>query len=101
MMPQKNAIWVGLLMGLFLPLVAYALLLTLFDQMEIAGVVSQQGLSPRFRERTLSIVSICLNAIVLNYYAKRRFFLQTMRGLVIATVICVVVWLVNFWKIIF
>jgi len=101
MMPQKNAIWVGLLIGLFLPLVAYALLLTLFEQLEMQGIVSQQGLSPKFRERTLSIVGICLNAFVLNYYAKRRFFLQTMRGLVIATVICVVVWLVNFWKIIF
>ncbi len=101
MMPQKNAIWVGLLMGLFLPLVAYALLLTLFEQLEMAGMLSRQGFSPKFRERTLSIVAICLNVFVLNYYARRRFFMNTLRGIVIATFICVVIWLANFWKYLF
>ncbi len=101
MMPQKNAVWVGLLMGLFLPLVAYALFLTLFEQLEMAGLVSRQGFSPKFRERTLSIVAIALNVFVLNYYMRRRFFIHTMRGIVIATVVCVAIWLANFWKFIF
>lgn len=100
-MPQKNAIWVGLLLGLALPLVGYALLLTIFEQLEMTGILSREGFSPKFRERTLSIVAICINVFVLNYYMRRRFFMQTMRGIVIATVICVGIWVVNFWKYLF
>lgn len=97
-MPQKNAIWVGLLLGLFVPFVAYALLLTIFEQLEMAGIVSRDGLSPQFRERTLSVVAIGLNVFIFNYYARRRFFVNTMRGMVIATVICVGIWAAIFWK---
>jgi hypothetical protein len=97
-MPQKNAIWVGLLLGLLVPFVAYALLLTIFEQLEMTGIVSRDGLSPQFRERTLSVVAIGLNVFVFNYYARRRFFVNTMRGMVIATVICVGVWAAIFWK---
>jgi hypothetical protein len=97
-MPQKNAIWVGLLLGLLVPLVAYALLLTIFEQLEMTGIVSRDGLSPQFRERTLSVVAIGLNVFIFNYYARRRFFVNTMRGMVIATVICVGVWAAIFWK---
>jgi hypothetical protein len=97
-MPQKNAIWVGLLLGLLVPFVAYALLLTIFEQLEMTGIVSRDGLSPQFRERTLSVVAIGLNVFIFNYYARRRFFVNTMRGMVIATVICVGVWAAIFWK---
>lgn len=97
-MPQKNAIWVGLLLGLLVPFVAYALLLTIFEQLEMTGIVSREGLSPQFRERTLSVVAIGLNVFIFNYYARRRFFVNTMRGMVIATVICVGVWAAIFWK---
>jgi hypothetical protein len=97
-MPQKNAIWVGLLLGLLVPFVAYALLLTIYEQLEMTGIVSRDGLSPQFRERTLSVVAIGLNVFIFNYYARRRFFVNTMRGMVIATVICVGVWAAIFWK---
>ena len=97
-MPQKNAIWVGLLLGLLVPFVAYALLLTIFEQLEMTGIVSRDGLSPQFRERTLSVVAIGLNVFIFNYYARRRFFVNTMRGMVIATVVCVGVWAAIFWK---
>lgn len=97
-MPQKNAIWVGLLLGLLVPFVAYALLLTIFEQLEMTGIVSRDGLSPQFRERTLSVVAIGLNVFIFNYYARRRFFVNTMRGMVIATVICVGIWAAIFWK---
>lgn len=100
-MPQKNALWVGLLLGLCVPLVGYALLLTIFEQLELTGILSRQGLSPKFRERTLSIVAICLNVLLLNYYMRRRFFNHTIQGIVIATVICVGIWVYSFWKYLF
>lgn len=102
-MPQKNALWVGLLLGLCVPLVAYALLLTIFEQLELAGIFNRGAeLSPTFRrERTLSIVAICLNVPILNYYMRRRFFGRTVQGIVIATVICVGIWVFKFWKYLF
>lgn len=101
MMPQKNAVWAGLLLGLILPVVAYAVLLMLFEQLDALGILSRPSATPRFRERTLSIVAIALNVFVLNYYSKRRFFLQTVRGIVIATFIGIAAWAAIFWKYIF
>jgi hypothetical protein len=101
MMPKINALWLGLLLGLLLPVVSYAVLLTLFEQLEYAGLISQQGFSPKFRERTLSVVAISLNVFIFNYYARNRLFINTMRGIVIATVACVALWLFIFWKYLF
>ena len=92
---NKNAIWVGLLLGLLLPFVGYALLLTIFEQLEAAGFLSSKGFSPNFRERTLSIVALCLNIFPFNYFYKRRHT-QSMRGTAIVTVLYAVAWVAYF-----
>lgn len=92
---NRNALWFGLIIGLVLPFVGYALLLSLYDWLESAGALSGRGFSPNFRQRTLGIVAICLNLIPLNFFQKRRLT-QSMRGLVLATLIYAVVWFINF-----
>lgn len=94
-MLQKNAIWVGLLVGLLLPAMGFVLLYEIFHLLETRGVASSAGFSPNFRERTVGIVAIVLNVIPLNVYQKRRWDLS-MRGIVIATSILAIVWVVVF-----
>jgi len=94
---NKNNIYIGLGIGIVIPLAAFFLLFFLFGQLESAGMASGEGFSPSFRQRTLAIVAICLNIIPFNIYQKRRFT-QSMRGLAIATVIYAVVWLVYFGR---
>ncbi len=97
---DRNTIWIGLLLGLALPFVGYAVLLTLFEQLEQLGLVSQKGFSANFRVRTLTVIAICFNVIPFNYYQRKRY-IQSMRGLVFPTVIYAVAWVITFGKEIF
>jgi hypothetical protein len=97
---NQNALWVGLLIGLVLPFVGYALLLTVYEQLEAMGVVSKIGFTPYFRERTIGIVAICLNIFPLNVFYKKRFT-QSMRGVMIPTFLYVALWVFYFGKYVF
>lgn len=97
---SKNAIWFGLLVGLAIPFVGYAVLLTIFDQLDAIGWVSAEGFSSTFRVRTLSVIAICLNTIPLNIFNKRRMT-ESMRGIVFPTAAYVIVWIIYFGRYIF
>lgn len=92
---NRNAIWLGLLLGLAIPFVGYALLLTLFEQLDAAGLLNNKGFSANFRQRTLTIVALCLNVIPFNYFYKRRH-LHSMRGIAIVTVLYAVAWVIYY-----
>lgn len=94
-MLNKNALWVGLLLGFVLPALTYTILTQLFSLLEIKGAASGVGLSENFRERTLAIVALATNLFLLNAYRRRRWEL-TMRGVVIATTLLALVWLYVF-----
>ncbi len=92
---NRNEIWAGLLFGLLLPTFGFLLLYNLFSMLEGHGAASGTGFSPNFRERTLVIVAIALNIFPLNIYRRRRWDLA-MRGVVIATSILAVVWVLRY-----
>jgi hypothetical protein len=92
---QKNEIWVGLVVGLLLPAMGFVILYEIFNLLEHRGVASSAGFSPYFRERTVGIVAIVLNVIPLNIYQKRRWDLA-MRGIVIATSLLAIAWVIVF-----
>lgn len=94
-MLNRNELWVGLLLGILLPSLAFLLLYQIFSLLEIGGAVSSKGFSPNFRERTLAIVAIAANLILLNLYRNRRWDLA-MRGVVIATSILAFGWVIMF-----
>lgn len=94
-MLDKNSIPLGLGIGLLLPLIGFGLIYFLYGQLEAANIVSEKGFSPYFRERTAGIIAICLNLLPLNYYQKRRAT-NSMRGVVLATIVLVIIWVVYF-----
>ncbi len=94
---NRNSIPVGLAIGILLPLMAFGLLMLLYSQLEAAGIVSEEGFSPMFRERTTGVIAICFNLIPLNAFQKRRA-INSMRGVVLATVVYVIIWVVYFGK---
>jgi len=94
-MLNKNSIWIGIGVGLVLPFVGYAILLEIYDYLEGIGLLRRTGFSPTFRQRTLMVMSICLNLIPFNIFQRRKYT-DTMRGLVIPTAIYVVLWLFYF-----
>lgn len=92
---NRNEIWVGLVMGLIIPFVGFAVLLMIFEQIENLQLGTSSGFSLGFRKRTVAIVAICLNIFPLNQFQKRRMT-QSIRGLVLATFALVAVWLINY-----
>ena len=93
----KNKLWVGALTGLVIPFVGYALLLTIFEQLEASALADQEGFSSNFRLRTLTIIAICLNLIPLNIY-NRRNMVEAIRGLVFPTTFYVIGWIIYFGR---
>ena len=96
-MQYRNTLWFGLLVGVVLPILGFVLLYFIFQYLDRAGAVSNIGLGEDFRIRTTGIISIALNAVALNRFYNQRAT-QTMRGIVIATFVYVVVWIIFFGK---
>jgi hypothetical protein len=94
-MLQRNELWVGLLIGLLLPLAGFTILYQVFSLLEARGAASGAGFSPDFRERTLAIVAIAINILPMNAYQKRRWD-KAMRGVVTATALLALFWLFRF-----
>lgn len=89
---QRDEIWVGILYGLLFPIAGFFLFYNLFALLEIKGAASGAGFSENFRERTLAIVAIALNLYTLSRFRRRRWE-RAMRGVVIATSLLALGWL--------
>jgi hypothetical protein len=94
-MLQRNELWVGLVLGLLMPIVGMMLFNALFNLLELKGAASGIGFSEGFRERTSAIIAIALNLILLNLYRNRRWE-NAMRGIVIATSLLAMFWLYKY-----
>ncbi len=94
---NRNEIWAGLVFALLLPIVAFLLFYNLFGLLEQAGAASGEGFSASFRERTLSLVALTFNLIPLHIYRRRRWDLA-MRGVVIATGLIAIGWVLWFGR---
>jgi hypothetical protein len=96
-MLKKNNLYIGLGIGILLPIVGYAILLTIFEQLDALHWTSQQGLSFKFRTRTLAMIAICVNLIPVQIYQRLRAN-EIVRGLSITTVAMAMIWLFTFGK---
>lgn len=94
---NKNSTIVGILLGLVIPFVGYAIFLSIFDGIEEMGAIKMGATSSSFRFRTSAILGITLNLIPFNIFNKRRWN-QSMRGIVFPTFAYVIAWLFYFGK---
>lgn len=100
MILSKDSILIGIVLGIMLPFVGYAVILELYDQLESSQIISDIGLSETFRKRTIALLSICLNLIPFSLFNQRRFH-NSMRGVIFPTVAYVITWLLYFSSSIF
>ncbi|MDG1297294.1 MAG: hypothetical protein P8P48_09155 [Saprospiraceae bacterium] len=100
LIPKKNNIGVGLAIGLITPVAGYLVLMSIFSLIDDSGSLdSVVSMSTMFRERTLSICAIALNALFMKRYDKWRYT-ETMRGIVLPTFVYVIIWIIYFKDII-
>lgn len=94
-MLDKDSLLIGLFLGLAVPFVGYALILTLFEQLSATEWLSSDTRTITFRARTITVLAICLNVIPFRYYQK-KWSQTSMRGVMIATLFYVGFWLFKF-----
>jgi hypothetical protein len=91
-MIKKDSVWLGLAFGLVFPAVVYLVLLLIYYFLDKMGVFSDVGFADDFRTRTLALISICSNLIVMQSYRKSHHHNETIRGILIASMLLVAVW---------
>lgn len=97
---QRDHIVLGLIMGLLIPFVGYALLLVLLEELQSVDWLMGSNGQLVFRTRTTLLVAICLNLIPFSIYQRRRKA-KTMRGILSATLIYSVAWIIYFGSTVF
>ena len=91
---QKDSIVAGLIVGVIIPFLGYAVWLEVYDQLEAAELVSAFRVGD-FRRRTSALLGICLNLIPFTLFSRKRFF-NSMRGVMFPTIIYGLIWFVYF-----
>jgi hypothetical protein len=92
---RRDSVWNGLAFGILLPVVVYGVLWLLYAFLDSIGVLSDVGFAEDFRTRTLSLVAICANLILMQTYRK-TYRNETVRGTLIASMILVAIWFMKF-----
>lgn len=91
---QRDRWFNGFSSGLFFPLVLFAGLLYLVESMGIISVSQQPG-HPGLKPRTIALIALCINLILMQVFKRLRWS-QSMRGMAVSTFICVALWLFKY-----
>ncbi len=94
-MINKDALILGILLGLAVPFVGYAIILMIFEQIGASEWLNSEARTITFRTRTIAVLAICLNIIPFRFYQKQRYE-ASMRGVIVATMIYVGLWMFKF-----
>lgn len=89
-MLRRDKLLIGFAVGAVLPVLAYFLLSNLF-----AVVAGLTDFPLEFRERTLTLVAVCVNLLPFRAYNGMRAT-QAMRGVLLATGLYAIAWIVQF-----
>lgn len=92
---KNDKVWIGLIAGLLIPFVGYAILLMILEQLAASEALADRSLNFDFRTRTLGLLALALNLIPLRFFRNRRAN-QAIRGLVLATMAYGLVWVYFF-----
>jgi hypothetical protein len=92
---DRNHLFIGLLIGICMPIIAYATILLLAETWDTYGPLVQVKLSEAIKPRTLALVALCINVFIMRWYQRRRYE-DSMRGVFIAVGIGAIAWIVRY-----
>ena len=92
---KRDDVWTGMLLGLIIPIVVYGILFLIYTFMDSVGLFSDVGFAENFRTRTLSLIAICSNLILMQSY-RRSYRNETIRDILISSMVLVAVWFVRY-----
>ncbi|NOT38323.1 MAG: hypothetical protein HOP11_13200 [Saprospiraceae bacterium] len=89
---KYNHIATGIVVGIAVPFVMYAILLSVYDFLDSHDILNGQGFAANFRERTIGLLAIVSNLIPLHFF-NRKNWQDAMRGIVFPTLLYVGLWM--------
>jgi heme/copper-type cytochrome/quinol oxidase subunit 3 len=89
----KNAIWVGVIAGVLVPFVGYAVLLMSSEWLDAALEAYKQNKVSLIDTNTLLLLALCTNLIPFHLFDRNRLR-QSMRGVMLATLLLGIVWVI-------
>jgi hypothetical protein len=94
---KYDKLWIGLVAGLVVPFVGYALLLMVLEQLGAVESFRDARLNFDFRVRTIAILALALNLLPLRVFRRNRAN-AGIRGLVLATFLYAGLWFYYFGR---
>jgi len=89
---NQNNLWLGLAIGLLFPIFGFSAVYGIFDIMMSSGLIDDAPMHfASKRMRTVTLIGICTNIYWIRRYNK-RFTDQTLRGVIIGTMILSAAW---------
>lgn len=97
----NKSIWIGLLVGIAIPVVGYAITMMVFEQLGKVGYmhVSTKGFS-LMQTRTMWVIGIMFNLIPFQYFKFKKAE-RAMNGVLMMTILSIIVWIIYYHKSIF
>jgi hypothetical protein len=96
-MIEKNSFIIGIVLGAIVPVIGFVLVEFIFNTLVSMGLMqdaSMSGTSRRFR--TMLLLSI-ISVLIPFHFAKNRRWDETMRGIMIPTLVYVLAWVYKFF----
>lgn len=103
---KKDTILVGVMLGVFIPFVMYAILLMINDGVDWPNLLKSLfgddrfGNFPKFSKKLLAIMAVCTNIIPFHYFRNKKMD-YGLRGVVFPTVIYAMIWMSYFSESVF
>ncbi|MBY5960212.1 hypothetical protein KUV50_18810 [Membranicola marinus] len=92
---RYDKVVVGALAGTVVPIFAFVVLYMIFQELSERGLMSDAGFSDDFRIRTIALVSIGVNVVLVRYFQK-RYAHHAVRGVVFPTFVFIIAWIIYF-----
>lgn len=95
---KRNSLPIGLTIGILFPLFGFSVVYGIFDIMVSSGLMDEATLGLKSkRMRTITLIGICSNIYWVRRY-NQRFTDQTLRGVVVGTMLWAVAWFVLYYS---
>ena len=92
---NRNNVSIGIALGIIVPFLAYTVQFTLLSWFEKLHVASSDGMAINFKTRTVYMIALCSNALLVAFYQRRRAS-ETVRGLTFVTIALAFIWFLYF-----
>lgn len=95
-MMEKDSFLTGIVLGCIVPVLGFIAVEAIFDLLTNVGLMNEvTPLGTTKRLRTLALIALCCNLIPFHI-AKRNYWIDTMRGMILPTLIYAGFWVYKF-----